>query len=44
MEKLMKYIKVPGVLDKLKQAEESYNPVIMMAPNSAGKSAAVEYY
>ncbi len=40
----MKYIKVPGVFNKLKKAEEFYDHVIMMAPNSAGKSAAVEYY
>ena len=40
----MGYIKVPKVFEKLKKAEELYSPVIMMAGNGYGKSAAVDYF
>ena len=40
----MNYIKLPGVFEKLKKAEETYSPVIMTAAHGFGKSAAVNYY
>lgn len=38
------YIRLPGVYEKLKRAEEFYVPVIMTAAAGYGKSAAVEHY
>ncbi|MCR5031460.1 MAG: LuxR C-terminal-related transcriptional regulator [Lachnospiraceae bacterium] len=40
----MAYIKVPTVFDKLKNAEATFSPVILMAATGWGKTAAVEYY
>ncbi len=40
----MSYIKPPRVIEKLKKAEELYLPVIMMAANGFGKTAAVNYF
>ncbi|MBR4993605.1 MAG: hypothetical protein IKY04_05090 [Lachnospiraceae bacterium] len=40
----MEYVKVEAVIAKLKKAEETYAPVVMMAPAGYGKSAAVSYF
>ena len=40
----MEYIRVPAVYDKMKRAEETYAPMVLMAPSGCGKSAAISYY
>lgn len=40
----MKYIRVPRAYEKLKKAQETYQPVIFTAPCGQGKSAAVDYF
>ena len=40
----MKYIKVEAAYEKLKEAENSFRPVIMTAAHGWGKSAAARYY
>lgn len=40
----MSYIRVPAVWDKLREAEESFRPVLMLANAGYGKTSAVNYY
>lgn len=40
----MEYIRVPAVYEKMKRAEETYAPMVLMAPSGCGKSAAISYY
>ncbi len=40
----MAYIKVPAVYTKLKRAEQSFRPVMMLAHAGWGKTSAVKYY
>ena len=40
----MTYIRVPAVWDKLRLAEETFRPVLMLATAGWGKTAAADYY
>lgn len=40
----MPYIRIPAVWDKLREAEENFRPVLMLANAGYGKTSAVNYY